>query len=102
MITIQTAPRGTVTVTEANAQAMRDAYAALKPLRPPKKKTSSRSYPRMYGFSSTEDYIKRYFALNSEIGISAYDGRTDHTALYHPLPDRVARLNPAEPEVEGS
>ena len=102
MITFQTAPRGTVTVTEANAQSMRDAYAALKPLRPPKMKASSRSYPRMYGFSSTEDYIKRYFALNSERGISAYDGRTDHIALYYPLPDRVARLNPAEPEVEGS
>ena len=102
MITFQTAPRGTATVTEANAQARRDQFAAIKPLRPPKMKASSRSYPRLYGFSSTEDYIKRYFALNSERGISAYDKNTDHIALYHPLPDRVARLNPAEPEVEGS
>ena len=100
MITFQTAPRGTATVTEANAQAMRDAYAALKPLRPPKMKGHTRRYP--HDFWSTEDYIRKYFALNSCLGISAYDKNTDHIALYHPLPDRVARLNPAEPEVEGS
>jgi len=79
---------------------MRDAYAALKPLRPPKMRGHTRRYP--HDFWSTEDYIRKYFALNSCLGISAYDKRTDHIALYHPLPDRVARLNPAEPEVEGS
>ena len=100
MITFQTAPRGTVTVTEANAQAMRDQFAALKPLRPPKMKGHTRRYP--HDFWSTEDYIRKYFALNSCRDISAYDKSTDHIALYHPLPDRVARLNPAEPEVEGS
>ncbi len=100
MITFQTAPRGTVTVTEANAHARRDQFAALKPLRPPKMKAPSRRYP--HDFWSTEDYIRKYFALNSCLGISAYDRSTDHITLYHPLPDRVARLNPAEPEVEGS
>ena len=100
MITFQTAPRGTVTVTEANAQSMRDAYAALKPLKPTKIKAHKRHFPMF--FDSTEDYIRKYFALNSCLGISAYDKSTDHIALYHPLPDRVARLNPAEPEVEGS
>ena len=100
MITFQTAPRGTATVTEANAQAMRDAYAALKPLKPSKIKAHTRRYPR--GFWSTEDYIRKYFALNSCRDISAYGGGVDHVALYYPLPDRVARLNPAEPEVEGS
>lgn len=99
MITFQTAPRGTATVTDAHAQSMRDVFAGLKPLKPTKIKAHKRSFPQF--FESTEDYIKQYFALNSHWKIAAY-GSDNHVALYHPLPDRVARLNPAEPEVEGS
>lgn len=100
MITFQTAPRGTATVTEAHAQSMRDVFAGLKPLRPTKIKAHKRSFPKF--FSSTADYIRQYFELNSHWALAAYDKHTDHNALYHPLPYRVARLNPSEPEVEGS
>ena len=99
MITFQTAPRGTATVTEAHAQSMRGVFAGLKPLKPTKIKAHKRSFPKFFG--STEDYIKQYFELNSHWALAAY-GSGNHIALYHPLPDRVARLNPAEPEVEGS
>ena len=98
MITFQTAPRGTATVTEAHAQSMRDVFAGLKPLRPTKIKAHARRFPHPNGFWSTEDYIRQYFALNSYMKIAAY-GAGDHVALYHPLPDRVARLNPTD---EGS
>lgn len=101
MITFQTASRGTATVTEAHAQSMRDVFAGLKPLKPTKIKAHARRFPHPNGFWSTEDYIRQYFALNSHMKIAAY-GSGDHVSLYHPLPDRVARLNPAEPEVEGS
>jgi hypothetical protein len=100
MITFQTAPRGTATVTEAHAQQMRDLFSALKPLRRTKIKAHKRHFP--HWFSSTEDYIRQYFELNSGIEIAAYDKHSDHIALYHPLPDRIARLDPSEPEVEGS
>lgn len=100
MITFQTAPRGTATVTEAHAQSMRDLFAGLKPLKPTKIKAHKRSFPKF--FSSTADYVRQYFELNSHWALAAYDKNSDHIALYHPLPDRVARLNPAEPEVEGS
>jgi hypothetical protein len=79
---------------------MRDLFAGLKPLKPTKIKAHKRSFPKIFG--STEDYIRQYFALNSYMKIAAYGAHTDHVALYHPLPDRVARLNPAEPEIEGS
>jgi hypothetical protein len=99
MITFKTAPRGTATVTDHNAQSMRDLFAGLKPLKPTKVKAHKRSFPKFFG--STEDYIRQYFELNSHWTLAAY-GSGDHISLYHPLPDRVARLNPAEPEVEGS
>jgi hypothetical protein len=102
MITFKTAPQGTATVTEAHAQSMRDQFAALKPLKPTKIKAHARRFPHPNGFWSTEDYIRQYFALNSYMKIAAYGAHTDHVSLYHPLPDRVARFNPAEPEVEGS
>lgn len=101
MITFQTARRGTATVTEAHAQSMRDQFAALKPLKPTKIKAHARRFPHPNEFWSTEDYIRQYFALNSYMKIAAY-GAGDHVSLYHPLPDRVARLNPSESEVEGS
>jgi hypothetical protein len=100
MITFKTAPRGTATVADHNAQSMRDLFAGLKPLKPTKIKAHKRSFPKF--FSSTEDYIQQYFELNSHWELAAYDKNSDHIALYHPLPDRVARLDPAEPEVEGS
>ena len=93
MITIQTAPRGTATVTEANAQAMRDAYAALKPLRPPKMKAPSRSYPRFYPGMTTESYIRQFYQLNLISGDYPFSKTLERAA---PM------LNPAEPEVEGS
>ena len=96
MITFQTARRGTATVTEAHAQSMRDVFAGLKPLKPTKIKAHKRSFPKFFG--STEDYIKQYFELNSHWALAAY-GSGNHIALYHPLPDRVARLNPTD---EGS
>lgn len=99
MITFKTAPRGTATVTEAHAQSMRDVFAGLKPMRPTKIKAHKRNFPKFFG--STEDYIEQYFELNSHRALAAY-GSGNHISLYHPLPDRVARLNPAEPEVEGS
>jgi hypothetical protein len=101
MITFKTAPQGTATVTEAHAQSMRDLFAGLKPLKPTKIKAHARRFPHPNGFWSTEDYIRQYFALNFHMKIAAY-GPDNHVSLYHPLPDRVARLNPSEPEVEGS
>jgi hypothetical protein len=79
---------------------MRDQFAALKPLRPTKIKAHKRSFPKF--FSSTADYVRQYFELNSHWALAAYGKHSDHISLYYPLPDRVARLDPSEPEVEGS
>jgi hypothetical protein len=93
MITFQTAPRGTVTVTEANAHARRDQFAALKPLRPPKMKGHTRRYPRFDVGMTTESYIRQFYFLNSIGGGYPFSKTLERAA---PM------LNPAEPEVEGS
>ena len=90
MITIQTAPRGTATVTEANAHARRDQFAAIKPMKPSKIKAPSRSYPRFYPGMTTESYIRQFYFLNSISGDYPFSKTLERAA---PM------LNPAEPEV---
>ena len=65
--------------------------AALKPPKPPRSKADKRLFPRHEAHWSTADYIKRYFALNSQkYKAPAYPDHVDHLALYHPLPDTPA------------
>jgi hypothetical protein len=93
MITFQTAPRGTVTVTEANAHARRDQFAAIKPMKPSKIKGGTRRYPRFDVGMTTESYIRQFYFLNSIGGGYPFSKTLERAA---PM------LNPAEPEVEGS
>jgi len=93
MITFQTAPQGTATVTEAHAQSMRDQFGALKPLKPTKIKPPKRQFPRFSPGMTTESYIKQFYAINLMSG---------HYPFSKTLERAAPMLNPSEPEVEGS
>ena len=86
--------RGTYTVAPGSAIPL--TLAALKPAKRP---ALARSHKRVFpayvaGVTSTADYIKAYFALNTgrRSNIFAYDNAADHLALYAPLPDAPAAL----------
>ena len=65
------------------------ALAALKPAKKPRSKADKRQFPAYApGVTSTADYIKAYFSLNTRPygKISAYENGGDSLALYAPLP----------------
>jgi len=65
--------------------------AALKPVRTRWARSEKRLFPKWSPAMSTKDYIKRYFAMNSQrYKAPAYPDHIDHLALYHPLPDTPA------------
>lgn len=77
------------------------ALESLKPPKPPKSKADRRLYPQWHADMSTRDYIKAYFALNSNSRkLPAYPDHTNHLALYVPLPDTPAQWAPDTVEVE--
>ena len=65
--------------------------AALKPLRTRWARSEKRLFPEWHRRMSTADYVRQYFALNSQqFKLPAYPSHVDHLALYAPLPDRPA------------
>ena len=70
------------------------AEALTRPVKPYKipRKGDKRQYPTyVAGVTSTADYIKGYFALNSQrYKAPAYPDHVNHLALYAPLPDAPA------------
>jgi hypothetical protein len=65
--------------------------AALKPLRTRLARSEKRLFPKWNPAMSTADYVRQYFALNSQKNnLPAYPAHVDHLSLYAPLPDRPA------------
>lgn len=94
MTTIEhTYPDGTrATYTIAPGSTLPLQVMALKPIkRPPRLVSDKRLFPKHKSHWSTADYVRRYFALNSQRYKSpAYPDDVDHLALYQPLPDTPA------------
>lgn len=71
------------------------ALAAVKPWKL-KRRADKRIYPKYVpGLTSTADYVRAYFALNTESITGkpcAYDRYLDHLTLYAPLPDAPAAV----------
>jgi len=66
--------------------------AALKPAkRPALARSDKRLFPEWHRRMSTADYVRQYFALNSQqYKLPAYPSHIDHLSLYDPLPDTPA------------
>ena len=67
------------------------AETLTRPIKPLRKPALGRSDKRLFpaytaGVTSTADYVKGYFALNSQRALPAYP-KGNHLALYVPLPD---------------
>ena len=86
--------KGTYTVAPGSALPL--TLAALKPAkRPALARSHKRAFPAYVpGVTSTADYIKAYYGLNTRPygKIYAYDNAVDHLTLYAPLPDAPAAL----------
>lgn len=101
----RTYPDGTrATYTVAPGSALPLALAALKLV---KKPALARPHKRLFpgyapGATSTADYVKAYFELNTRpfSEIAAYGNHLDHLALYAPLPDTPAALYQGVDSVE--
>lgn len=73
------------------------AEALTRPIKPYKlpRKGDKRLYPAYVpGITSTADYVRDYFSLNTRPygKISAYENGGDSLALYAPLPDEPAAV----------
>ena len=80
--------RGTYTVAPGSTLPLQ--IMALKPAKRPRSTRDKRLFPRHQAHWSTADYVRYYFALNSQRKIAAYPDHVDHLALYQPLPDAPA------------
>lgn len=93
--------RGAYTVAPGSPAPM-----ALATLKPVKKPALARSHKRQFpgyapGVTSTADYIRAYFGLNSSPKIAAYDKYTkEWLSLYQPLPDEPAAVYTGADTVE--
>jgi len=77
------------------------ALQSLKPMRKPRAKADKRQYPQWRADMSTADYIRAYFALNSQRHKTpAYPDHVNHLALYATLPDTPAAWAPDTVEIE--
>ena len=74
----------------------------IKPLRTRWARSEKRLFPQYApGIDSTADYVRRYFALNSQRNkLPAYPDHVDHLALYAPLPDAPAAVYAGVDSVE--
>ena len=72
------------------------AEALTRPVKPHKlpRKGDKRLYPAyVAGVTSTADYVRQFFELNSQRNkLPAYASHVDHLALYAPLPDEPAAV----------
>ena len=84
-------PDGTrATYTVAPGSTLPLQIMALKPAKRPRSTSDKRLFPKHQAHWSTADYVRYYFALNSQRKVAAYPDDGDHLALYHPLPDAPA------------
>jgi len=74
----------------------------MKPLRTRLARSENRLFPKYApGIDSTADYVRRYFALNSQRNkLPAYPDDVDPLALYAPLPDAPAAVYAGVDSVE--
>jgi hypothetical protein len=90
---------GTYTITSPTTWA---ALQTANKARKTRAKADRRQYPAIVQGATVAQYIKQYFALNSNprLTIHAYPDHVDHLALYRPLPDRPAPWAPDIVEIE--
>lgn len=76
----------------------------LPKTRKPGRKADKRLFPKYApGIDSTKDYVRRYFALNTESITGkpcAYGHHLDHMTMYSPLPDAPAAVYTGVDSVE--
>lgn len=67
-------------------------WAALESIKPLKKAPRSKSEKRLFPkqATSTADYVRQYYALNTDRGgkITAYADHLDHATLFQPLNEK--------------
>jgi hypothetical protein len=78
------------------------ALQAVKPARKPRGKADKRRFPHWHEFMSAEDYVRQYFALNSERASNGnnYGAHINHLALFQPLNTAHATWAPDTVEIE--
>lgn len=80
------------------------AAALLTPMKLPRTRwarSEKRRFPGyLPGCTSTADYVRCYFSMNTGTRICAYPGHVDHLALYAPLPDAPAAVYTGVDSVE--
>jgi len=92
-----------LTLTVAPGSDLPTRIMAIKPAKKPAlARSAKRRFPTYHaGVTSTADYVRAYFGLNSQRDIAAYDNYcTDWLSLYHPLPDTPAVVSDVIETVE--
>ena len=99
MQTLTLTPSLTLTVAPGSDLPMR--IMAVKPAKKPARaRSAKRRFPSYHaGVTSTADYVRAYFGLNSHPTIAAY-GSEDWLSLYQPLPDTPAVVSDVIETVE--
>lgn len=96
-----TRPDGTRSAYTNISPASWAALQAIKPHRTKRARSEKRLFPQWGPAMSTADYIKAYFAANTQrYKLPAYDQSQDHLALYAPLPDTPAHWCADTVEIE--
>ena len=92
-ITHRTYTVGRATYRTQNDTDTLSAILSVKPARKPRSRVDRRAYPKFREGTSTADYVRAYFRLQTErngfryVGaqVYAYADHLDHVALYQPL-----------------
>lgn len=92
-ITRRTYPAGRASYLTQDDTDTLSAILSVKPARKPRSRVDRRAYPKFREGTSTADYVRAYFRLQTErngfryIGaqVYAYADHLDHVALYQPL-----------------
>lgn len=92
-ITHRTYPAGRATYRTQDDTDTLSAVLSIKPARKPRPKGERRAYPKFLEDTSTADYVRQYFRLNTQqpglryVGsrVHAYGDHLDHLSLYQPL-----------------
>lgn len=92
-ITRRTYPHGRASYLTQDDTDTLSAILSVKPARKPRSRVDRRAYPKFREGTSTADYVRAYFRLQTErdgiryVGarVHAYADHIDHLALYQPL-----------------
>lgn len=92
-ITHRTYPAGRATYRTQDDTDTLSAILSVKPARKPRARVDRRAYPKAREGTSTADYVRAYFRLQTErnglryVGaqVYAYGEHLDHVTLYQPL-----------------